>query len=302
MSTKAPAESSRIPVEMNRTSRASNVALLALAAFGLGGVAAAQQPPAKRGSARMVAFGDGAPTETAPPAPEAPKPKPEPEPESAPLLGAVIPPAPRVEVVQSGAPRPYDGRPGGSARFVAKAAVATRSTLNSPFGPRQDPLTGMLRIHTGVDVRADFGESVGVSMSGTVWFAGPRAGYGNLVVVDHGSGIATFYAHLSRIEVVAGQQVAAGQLLGYVGSTGHSTGPHLHYEVRANGRPVDPASAIAVAGDDLIVNGERIAAVGGSGPVSLPKAPGGTSISVAFSESETATLVVGGQALTVDWE
>jgi murein DD-endopeptidase MepM/ murein hydrolase activator NlpD len=160
----------------------------------------------------------------------------------------------------------------------------------------------MLRIHTGVDVRAEFGESVGASMSGTVWFAGPRAGYGNLVVVDHGSGIATFYAHLSRIDVVAGQPVAAGQLIGYVGSTGRSTGPHLHYEVRANGRPIDPASPIAVSGDDLVVNGEHIGAVAGSGPLALPKAPGGTNISVAFSDSESATLVVGGQALTVDWE
>ncbi len=155
-------------------------------------------------------------------------------------------------------------------------------------------------MHTGVDLRASYGESVGVSMSGTVWFAGERSGYGNLVVVDHGSGISTFYAHLSKIVVSVGEKVDAGQLIGYVGSTGHSTGPHLHYEVRANGRAVDPSSSLALAGDELIVNGESVGLASTGGPVALPKAPGGTTISVEWKDDDTQT--VNGQTLSVDWE
>lgn len=261
----------------------------------------------QRPSSKISAF-DAKGAEPAEAAAPAPKPAAEPAPvASAPaahvLYGAVVPAAPRVDVaVRSSRVRTLDGRLGGSAGgFTARPATATRFAVNSPFGVRSDPLTGMLRMHTGVDLRAEYGESVGASMSGTVWFAGERSGYGNLVVVDHGSGIATFYAHLSKIVVAAGEKVDAGQLVGYVGSTGRSTGPHLHYEVRANGRPVDPSSALALDGDQLLVNGQSVGIASTAGPVALPKAPGGTSISIDFDDPQIAKAP-DGQSLMVDWE
>ena len=140
-------------------------------------------------------------------------------------------------------------------------------------------------------------------LAGKVWFAGQRSGYGNVVVVDHGTGIATLYAHLSQISVATGQSIEAGQLIGYVGSTGRSTGPHLHYEVRANGRPVDPGTAIAVEGDKLVVNGQSLGLASGTGPVALPKAPGGTSIAVDWDADTVSEGPNGtGPALSIDWE
>jgi hypothetical protein len=151
-------------------------------------------------------------------------------------------------------------------------------------------------MHTGVDLRADYGSSVGASMSGKVWFAGVRSGYGNLVVIDHGNGVATFYAHLSAIAVAIGESVEAGQLVGLVGSTGRSTGPHLHYEVRANGHPVDPSSRISVVGDEVVVEGRAFGRAGTwDGPVELPRAPGGTTITADLGATD-------GPSLLVDWE
>lgn len=263
----------------------------------------AAQQEQRRPSSRIIAFGDepkkGAPApEPAPPPPAADTvTKPDPKV----VLGAVIPPPPQVRLAAAAVGRPYDGIRTTPPAFVARAAAATRLSVNSPFGVRSDPLTGLARMHTGVDLRATYGESVGVSMSGKVWFAGQRTGYGNVVVVDHGTGIATLYAHLSQIAVATGQSVEAGQLIGYVGSTGRSTGPHLHYEVRANGRPVDPGASIAVEGDKLVVNGQSLGLASTSGPVALPRPPGGTSIAVDW-DAETVAAPAGGQALSIDWE
>jgi murein DD-endopeptidase MepM/ murein hydrolase activator NlpD len=106
--------------------------------------------------------------------------------------------------------------------------------ITSPFGWRWG------RMHEGIDLGAAYGTPIGAAAAGTVIYAGWLGGYGNLTVIDHGGGIATAYGHQSRIAVSVGQQVARGEIIGYVGSTGHSTGPHLHFEVRVNGQAVDP--------------------------------------------------------------
>jgi murein DD-endopeptidase MepM/ murein hydrolase activator NlpD len=106
--------------------------------------------------------------------------------------------------------------------------------ITSPFGWRWG------RMHEGIDLGAAYGAPIAAAGAGTVIYAGWLGGYGNLTVIDHGGGLATAYGHQSQIAVTVGQQVARGQTIGYVGSTGHSTGPHLHFEVRVNGQAVDP--------------------------------------------------------------
>lgn len=115
-----------------------------------------------------------------------------------------------------------------------------RGALTSGFGLRRHPVFGIVRPHHGVDIAAAWGTPVLAAAAGTVVYAGWFGGYGKLVVVDHGGGLATLYGHLSSIRVSVGQTVGPGEVLGNVGSTGYSTGPHLHFEVRVNGRPVDP--------------------------------------------------------------
>jgi murein DD-endopeptidase MepM/ murein hydrolase activator NlpD len=95
-------------------------------------------------------------------------------------------------------------------------------------------------MHEGIDIAAELGTPIQAAASGTVIHAGWLGGYGNLVVVDHGDGLATAYAHASAILVAVGQQVSQGDTLSLVGSTGNSSGPHLHFEVRVNGSAVDP--------------------------------------------------------------
>ena len=106
--------------------------------------------------------------------------------------------------------------------------------VTSPFGFRWG------RMHEGIDIGATYGSAIHAAASGTVIYCGWESGYGNLTVIDHGGNLATAYGHQSSIAVTCGQQVSQGQVIGYVGSTGHSTGPHLHFEVRINGSPVDP--------------------------------------------------------------
>jgi murein DD-endopeptidase MepM/ murein hydrolase activator NlpD len=106
--------------------------------------------------------------------------------------------------------------------------------ITSPFGWRWG------RMHEGIDLGAAYGTPIAAAAAGTLIYAGWLGGYGNLTVIDHGGGLATAYGHQSRIAVSVGQQVARGEIIGYDGSTGHSTGPHLHFEVRVNGQAVDP--------------------------------------------------------------
>lgn len=106
--------------------------------------------------------------------------------------------------------------------------------ITSYYGPRDD------EFHTGIDIAAVTGQAVRAAMAGTVVEAGWRGGYGLCVVVDHGNGLQTLYAHNSKLEVEIGETVEAGQLLALAGSTGYSTGPHLHFEILLNGFPVNP--------------------------------------------------------------
>lgn len=118
---------------------------------------------------------------------------------------------------------------------------------SSGFGWRRDPIHRRGKFHKGTDFRADRGTPVYAAGAGLVAFTGRQSGYGNVIYVDHGGGVVTRYAHLSRIEVKAGAPVEAGGRIGRVGATGRATGPHLHFEVRLAGRAVDPTLAMQVA-------------------------------------------------------
>lgn len=112
--------------------------------------------------------------------------------------------------------------------------------VTSGYGRRLDPFLRQLALHSGVDLRGTTGDPVRAAASGTITFAGSHAGYGLMVEVDHGNGLSTRYAHLSKVIAKEGTRVSSGTIVGEVGSTGRSTGPHLHFEVRSNGEAVDP--------------------------------------------------------------
>ncbi|MBK5287175.1 MAG: M23 family metallopeptidase, partial [Acidimicrobiia bacterium] len=137
-----------------------------------------------------------------------------------------------IEQVLNGRP----SRGNGSRHFLFPAD----GPISSPFGWRVHPIFHTRRLHTGIDIGASYGSSVRAGAAGTVAVAGVISGYGNAIVIDHGGGIATLYGHLSRFGVRVGQTVSAGATIGAVGNTGNSTGPHLHFEVRVQGVPVDP--------------------------------------------------------------
>lgn len=112
--------------------------------------------------------------------------------------------------------------------------------ITSPFGWRYHPIYHENRYHSGVDIGASYGATIVAADGGTVITAGSVSGYGNCVVINHGNGLTTLYGHMSSIAVSVGQRVSKGQTIGYVGSTGNSTGPHLHWEVTVNGQRVNP--------------------------------------------------------------
>ena len=120
--------------------------------------------------------------------------------------------------------------------------------LMGPFGERDDPFSGEGEFHKGVDISAPAGTPVRATADGVVVYSEWSSGYGRLVIVDHGAGVQTYYAHLSRFFAFAGQGVRRGELVGAVGSTGRVTAPHLHYEVRIAGAPVNPYRYLAKAG------------------------------------------------------
>ncbi|MEM8604152.1 MAG: peptidoglycan DD-metalloendopeptidase family protein, partial [Cyanobacteria bacterium P01_H01_bin.121] len=112
--------------------------------------------------------------------------------------------------------------------------------ISSVYGWREHPILGTSRLHAGIDFAVDYGTPITAAAPGEVIFAGWYGGYGNAVIIDHGGGITTLYAHASDLSVQEGDRVSAGLTVASVGSTGFSTGPHLHFEVRENGEPVDP--------------------------------------------------------------
>ncbi|AFZ01535.1 M23 family metallopeptidase [Calothrix sp. PCC 6303] len=124
------------------------------------------------------------------------------------------------------------------------ARIAFPTVKNAPvtsgFGWRIHPITGERRFHTGIDFGADLGTPIYAVDAGSVKLAGEKGGYGNTVIINHSAGKSTLYGHASKLYVREGQQVVRGQMVAAVGSTGMSTAPHLHFEVRVNGKPVNP--------------------------------------------------------------
>lgn len=124
-------------------------------------------------------------------------------------------------------------------------------TLESGYGGRRNPFGGSsYEYHEGQDIEAEMGTPVVAAASGTVTIACAQNGYGNVVYIDHGNGLSTRYGHLSQIDASVGQKITRGEVLGRVGSTGRSTGPHLHYEVRINNLPVNPRTYLPGAAEE----------------------------------------------------
>jgi len=130
----------------------------------------------------------------------------------------------------------------GTGQFVWPAPGYT--SITSPFGMRYHPILKTRKLHTGEDIGAPYGATIIAADSGTVIFSGWMGAYGQATIIDHGDGVSTLYGHQSELFVSEGQTVAKGQTIGKVGSTGWSTGPHLHFEVRVNGSPVDPTGYV----------------------------------------------------------
>ena len=133
-------------------------------------------------------------------------------------------------------------------------------TFTSAFGVRSDPFRGSAAMHAGVDLASPTGTPIYATADGVVDRAEWFGGYGNMVEIDHGKSIATRYGHMSKIVAHSGQRVRRGELIGYVGSTGRSTGPHLHYEVRIDGRAVNPIPFLQSANYLVAVNDQQVGA------------------------------------------
>jgi murein DD-endopeptidase MepM/ murein hydrolase activator NlpD len=130
-------------------------------------------------------------------------------------------------------------------KYETRPVIST-AQVGSSFGYRSDPFTGRARFHTGCDIHARWGETVGASLAGVVQYAGWQHGYGNIVILNHGGGVTTHYAHLSSFDVQVGAHVERGQIVGHAGSTGRATSAHLHYELRLDGSPVNPFQPLAL--------------------------------------------------------
>jgi len=119
-----------------------------------------------------------------------------------------------------------------------------RGAIRSVFGPRRDPINGRPRFHKGIDIAAPQGTPIQAAAAGTVVFAGRNKGYGNMVMIEHADGRRTLYAHAKSLFVKVGATVSAGQTIAAVGSTGHSTGPHVHFEIRVGDQAINPLTAL----------------------------------------------------------
>jgi len=155
--------------------------------------------------------------------------------------------------------------------------LPVKGRVTSGFGSRFHPILGYVRMHAGLDLAAAYGSPIVAAADGRVVSAGWSGGYGNLVRIAHAGGIQTMYGHMSRIVAASGTMVRQGQLIGYVGSTGLSTGPHLHYEVLKGGRPVNPLS-VKLAAAPAGLQGEKLHAFQGAlrSLMVLPATEGGS--------------------------
>ncbi|MCZ8018907.1 M23 family metallopeptidase [Novosphingobium sp.] len=143
---------------------------------------------------------------------------------------------------------------------IPQHSPANLAYISSGFGYRADPFTGGAAFHAGLDFKGPVGAPIYAAAAGTVSFVGSQQGYGNTVEIDHGNGLMTRYAHMSGFRARVGQQVEAGQVIGLIGNTGRSTGPHLHFEVRINDRAVNPRPFLKAASNVLQETGSGGAA------------------------------------------
>ena len=152
-------------------------------------------------------------------------------------------------VTFSATPPPAAPLPGAPSALAVNMTAAwpagwpVAGVLTSGYGPRVHPLSGAYRQHQGIDLAAREGTPIRATANGVVSAAGWAGNYGLLVSLDHGGAVQTRYAHMSRLNVGSGQRVNAGDIIGFVGSTGNSTGPHVHYEIRQNGRALNPLAS-----------------------------------------------------------
>jgi murein DD-endopeptidase MepM/ murein hydrolase activator NlpD len=160
-------------------------------------------------------------------------------------FAAIIPDAPNV-IKKSASAIAIPAENANAAPRYEERGVASTAQVGSRFGYRSDPFTGGARFHSGVDIKARWGDTVGASQPGIIEFAGWYYGYGNMIIVNHGGGVTTRYAHLSSFVVSVGTRVERGQIIGRAGSTGRATSPHLHYEVRVEGNAINPFQVLAL--------------------------------------------------------
>jgi len=206
-----------------------------------------EQPARPQSANQIVGFSGPQPTDSAK-ASDAAKKLEAAQPQVIPpsLQAAVIPPPPNVVKLSSNSISIPAEKATADSKFEQKPIVASQATVGSDYGFRRDPFTRRARFHAGVDIKARLGDPVGASQRGVVEFAGWYHGYGNLIIVGHGGGVRTHYAHLSSFDVEVGARVERGTIIGRAGSTGRATSPHLHYEVRVDGIALNPFQALAL--------------------------------------------------------
>lgn len=149
-----------------------------------------------------------------------------------------------------------------SAAYIPSGRPVEKLSLTSNFGPRSDPFNGSSRMHKGIDIPGPVGTPIYATADGIVNRSGWASGYGNLVQISHGGGMETRYGHMSKLLVAENAYVRRGQLIGLMGSTGRSTGSHLHYEVRVEGAAINPIPFVA-GQDYLVAAARRTTAMGG---------------------------------------
>jgi len=208
---------------------------------------ASQEPARPQSANQIVAFPEQKPAEQAPTSDATKKTEVvPPQVASASVNATVIPPPPNVVKLSAHSISIPADKAAADSKYEQKPAIASQATVGSVFGVRRDPFTRRAKFHSGVDIKARHGDPVGASQRGVVEFVGRYHGYGNMVIVDHGGGVRTHYAHLSSFDVEVGSRVERGTVIGRAGSTGRATSPHLHYEVRVDGIALDPLQPLAL--------------------------------------------------------